>query len=102
MAPVTRASRTLRVADQVARDLDKAWAMAEGDGNPPGPVYLEFPTDVLRRPCRRPACSTSTCAQDAPARRTRCRRAGARAELLRAAKRPLVVTGRGAGAPARR
>ena len=49
MAPVTRQSRTLRVAEQVARDLDKAWAMAEGDGNPPGPVYIEIPTDVLRQ-----------------------------------------------------
>ena len=39
--PVTPEQR--RVADQVARDLDKAWAMAEGDGNPPGPVYVEFP-----------------------------------------------------------
>ena len=48
LAPVTRQSRTLRVADQIARDLDKAWAMADGDGNPPGPVYVEIPTDVLR------------------------------------------------------
>ncbi|MCU0775720.1 MAG: thiamine pyrophosphate-binding protein, partial [Ideonella sp.] len=47
LAPVTRSARTLRTADQVVRDLDKAWAMAEGDGNPPGPVYLEIPTDVL-------------------------------------------------------
>jgi acetolactate synthase-1/2/3 large subunit len=97
MAPVTRASRTLRVADQVARDLDKAWAMAEGDGNPPGPVYLEFPTDVLRemvpaacvldehlRPTKRPPV-----APDAG-------EVARAAALLRDAKRPLVVTGRGA------
>ncbi len=97
MAPVTRASRTLRVADQVARDLDKAWAMAEGDGNPPGPVYLEFPTDVLRqnvpaacvldehlRPRKRPPL-----APDAG-------EVARAAALLREAKRPLVVTGRGA------
>ena len=48
MRPVTRASRTLRVADNVLRDLDKAFATAAGDGNPPGPVYVEIPTDVLR------------------------------------------------------
>jgi acetolactate synthase-1/2/3 large subunit len=97
MAPVTRSSRTLRVADQVARDLDKAWAMAQGDGNPPGPVYIEVPTDVLRqtvppacvldehlRPTKRPPV-----APDAG----ELARAAA---LLRAAKRPLVITGRGA------
>ncbi|MFO0471405.1 MAG: thiamine pyrophosphate-binding protein, partial [Pseudomonadota bacterium] len=49
MAPVCRSARTLRVAHQTARDLDKAWAMAAGDGNPPGPVYIEVPTDVLRQ-----------------------------------------------------
>ena len=97
LAPVTRASRTLRTADQIARDLDKAWAMAEGDGNPPGPVYLEIPTDVLRetvpdavvldehlraRPRRR--------LQPDPAEVAKA------AAVLREAKRPLVVTGRGA------
>lgn len=97
LAPVTRASRTLRVAEQIARDLDKAWAMAEGDGNPPGPVYIEIPTDVLRetvpaalvleehlraRPRRRLLPDPALVAQAA--------------ERLRAAKRPLVVTGRGA------
>ena len=49
MRPVTRAARTLRVADNVLRDLDKAFATAAGDGNPPGPVYVEIPTDVLRQ-----------------------------------------------------
>ena len=48
MRPVTRQARTLRFADNVLRDLDKAYATAAGDGNPPGPVYVEIPTDVLR------------------------------------------------------
>src|SRR6185295_1050829 len=48
MRPVTRAARTLRVADNVLRDLDKAASTALGDGNAPGPVYAEIPTDVLR------------------------------------------------------
>lgn len=97
LAPVTRASRTLRVAEQIARDLDKAWAMAEGDGNPPGPVYIEIPTDVLRetlpaalvldehlraKPRRRLLPDPALVAQAA--------------ERLRTAKRPLVITGRGA------
>ena len=48
MKPVTRSARTLRTADNLLRDLDKAWSTAMGDGNPPGPVYVEIPTDVLR------------------------------------------------------
>jgi acetolactate synthase-1/2/3 large subunit len=97
MSPVTRSSRTLRVADQVARDLDKAWAMAQGDGNPPGPVYVEFPTDVLRQSV------PAACVLDEHLRPTQrppvAPHAGelARAAaLLREAKRPLVITGRGA------
>ena len=48
MRPVTRSSRTLRVADQVVRELDEAVARASGDLGEPGPVYVEIPTDVLR------------------------------------------------------
>src|SRR4249919_1446807 len=48
MRPVVRWSKTIRFADNALRDLDKAWATAAGDGNPPGPVYVEIPTDVLR------------------------------------------------------
>jgi acetolactate synthase I/II/III large subunit len=97
MAPVTRSSRTLRTADQIARDLDKAWACAEGDGNPPGPVYIEIPTDVLRETV------PAACVLDEHLR-AKPRRAqkpdgdeiARAAQVLRAAKRPLVVTGRGA------
>src|SRR5262244_1817424 len=48
LRPVTRTSRTLRVPDQVIRELDEAVARAEGDAGEPGPSYLEVPTDVLR------------------------------------------------------
>jgi len=48
MAPITRSSRTLRVADNVLRDLDQVVSNAFGDGNTPGPVYIEIPPDVLR------------------------------------------------------
>ncbi|HSW24011.1 MAG TPA: thiamine pyrophosphate-binding protein, partial [Burkholderiaceae bacterium] len=97
LQPVTRWSRTLRVADQIARDLDKAWAMADGDGNPPGPVYVEIPTNVLRETV--PAAVVLHEHMAPKPRRvlkpdgTEVSRA---ATLLRAAKRPLVVTGRGA------
>ncbi|HXF46417.1 MAG TPA: thiamine pyrophosphate-binding protein, partial [Burkholderiaceae bacterium] len=49
LQPVTRLARTLRVADNVLRDLDKAVAAALGEGTAPGPVYVEIPTDVLRQ-----------------------------------------------------
>src|SRR5215475_13554511 len=49
LRPVTRTSRTLRVAEQLVRELDEAVARAMGDAGEPGPVYLEIPTDVLRQ-----------------------------------------------------
>jgi acetolactate synthase I/II/III large subunit len=101
LAPVTRASRTLRVADQIARDLDKAWAMADGDGNPPGPVYIEIPTDVLRETVPA-ACVLDEHLRAKPRRRLApdADEVARAAALLRAARRPLVVTGRGARAAA--
>jgi acetolactate synthase-1/2/3 large subunit len=50
LRPVTRTSRTARVAEQVVRELDEAVARALGDAGEPGPVYIEIPTDVLRTP----------------------------------------------------
>jgi acetolactate synthase I/II/III large subunit len=97
MAPITRLSRTLRVADNLLRDLDKAVSAASGDGTTPGPVYVEIPADVLRemvhpnlvleeflrsRPPR--------CIPPDPADVQRA------AAILAAAKRPLVISGRGA------
>ena len=97
LAPVTRQSRTLRVAEQIARDLDKAWAMADGDGNPPGPVYIEIPTDVLRETV--PAALVLDEHLALKARRRIAPDAGEvsrAAALIAAARRPLVITGRGA------
>jgi acetolactate synthase I/II/III large subunit len=97
LAPVTRHSRTLRSADQIARDLDKAWALAQGDGAAPGPVYIEIPTDVLRQ-----TVHPALVLDEHLARKVRPRQqpdaalVAQAATLLRAARRPLVVTGRGA------
>jgi acetolactate synthase I/II/III large subunit len=97
MQPVTRHARTLRVAEQIARDLDKAWSIAGGDGGAPGPVYLDIPTDVLRQTVH-PACVLDE--HMAPTSRPRIAADAAlvtqAAQLLRAARRPLVITGRGA------
>jgi acetolactate synthase I/II/III large subunit len=102
LAPVTRQARTLRVAEQIARDLDKAWAMAAGDGNPPGPVYLEIPTDVLREPV--PAGFVLDEHLRAKPRRRALpdsNEVARAADLLHAARRVLVITGRGARGCAR-
>ncbi|GMG82388.1 thiamine pyrophosphate-binding protein [Paralimibaculum aggregatum] len=97
MRPVSRFSRTARVPDQVLRELDEAIARAMGDGGEPGPVYLEIPTDVLRahlpetlvpadwlapKPARRPVPVPERVAEAVAA--------------IRAARRPLVISGRGA------
>jgi acetolactate synthase I/II/III large subunit len=97
LRPVTRYARTARVADQVIRELDEAIARAMGDMGEPGPSYIEVPTDVLRtrvaphlipvdwiapKPPRAPLPDPARVAEAVAA--------------IRAAKRPLVVSGRGA------
>lgn len=97
MAPVTRYSRTARVPEQALREMDEAIARALGDLGEAGPSFLEIPTDVLRvtvpphmipddwlgpKPVRRIAPDADSVAQAVAA--------------LRAAKKPLVVSGRGA------
>lgn len=98
MRPVTRSARTLRCADNVLRDLDKAWSIACGDaGGVPGPVYVEIPTDVLRRSVA-PALVLDEWLRAKPLRRLAPDRqeVAEAARLLAAARRPLVLTGRGA------
>ncbi len=102
MRPVTRLARTLRVADNVLRDLDKALAAALGDGTVPGPVYVEIPTDVLRE-----VVPPAIVLDEYLTARPRRRLPPDPAEIARAARmideatRPLVVTGRGAQGAAR-
>jgi len=97
LSPVTREARTLRVADQIARDLDKAWSTAQGDGTAPGPVYVEIPTDVLRQTVPS-ALVLDEHLRPRPRRRLPplADEVAAAAQELRAARRPLVITGRGA------
>ncbi len=97
LAPITRYSRTARVPEQAVRELDEAIARANGDLGDPGPSYIELPTDVLRvtvppelvlddwlgpKPRRRLAADPDSVA--------------AAVEAIRAARRPLVISGRGA------
>ncbi len=97
MRPVTRSARTLRVAGSLLRDLDKAAATALGDGNAPGPVYVEIPTDVLRQTVPPGVVMPEYLAARTPRRippdPADVERAAA---LIAQARRPLVLTGRGA------
>jgi acetolactate synthase-1/2/3 large subunit len=99
LAPVTRHARTLRVAEQIARDLDKAWSLAQGDGGPPGPVYVEIPTDVLREVVH-PACVLPEHLRSTvrPPHVPDADLVAQAAAALRQARRPLIITGRGAQA----
>jgi acetolactate synthase-1/2/3 large subunit len=94
---VTRLSRTLRAADNLPRDLDKAVSAATGDGAAPGPVYVEIPPDVLRQTVHpnlileeylRP--KPPRCIPPDPADVQRA------VKIIASSKRPLVITGRGA------
>ena len=97
MKPVTRSARTLRTADNLLRDLDKAWSTALGDGNPPGAVYIEIPTDVLRKPVPPGVVLEEFLRPRAPRRIPPDAAEVARAAaLVGAACKPLVVSGRGA------
>ncbi len=95
--PITRYARTVREPSLVLQELDEAVSRALGQGGEPGPVYLDFPTDTLRgevpravqleehfRPKARPVLQPGDT------------EIAAAVEMLWSAKRPLVISGRGA------
>ena len=97
LRPVSRYARTARVPEQVIRELDEAIARAFGDLGEPGPSYIEIPTDVLRTRLAPALVPDDWIAA----------KAGRRlppdpglvedaVAAIRSAKRPLVVSGRGA------
>ena len=97
LKPVCRYCRTARVPDQVIRELSEAFACAMGDAGEPGPVYFEIPTDVLRTSVADHLILDEWLDDVAP------RISHPDPELvedavlaIRAAKRPLVISGRGA------
>jgi acetolactate synthase-1/2/3 large subunit len=97
LRPITRSARTLRIADQVLRELDRAIVEAQGASGLPGPAYVEIPTDVLRTTIASSAVLPEYLVRRSLPRSLPDPLAVERAaELLRAARRPLVVTGRGA------
>ena len=94
---ITRYSRTLGVAAQVLPALDEAVARALGHGGEPGPVYLDFPTDVLRDEVPRALqLDEHLQARRAAAPRPDPLAVREAADVLWSARRPLVISGRGA------
>ncbi len=95
--PLTRYARTVREPDLVLQELDEALARAVGQGGEPGPVYLDFPVDVLRASSS-PAVQlpewflprAKTIQYPDPATLAKA------VDLMWNAKRPLVISGRGA------
>ena len=95
--PLTRYARTVREPELVLQELDEAVARAFGQGGEPGPVFLDFPVDTLR-------ASVSAALQlperFAPTARPRLLpdpdSVQQAVQLLWSAKRPLVISGRGA------
>ena len=94
---ITRYARTVREPALVLQELDEAVSRAFGQGGEPGPVYLDFPTDTLRsevpaavqldehfRPKPRATLLPDPVAVQAAV------------DLLWSARRPLVISGRGA------
>ena len=94
---VTRYARTIRDPDHVLRELDDAIARAFGEGGEPGPVFIEFATDTLR-------AEVPKAVQMEEHFRAKPRvvllpapdAVKAAVDLLWSAKRPLVISGRGA------
>jgi acetolactate synthase I/II/III large subunit len=95
--PLTRCARTVREPDLVLQELDEALARAVGQGGEPGPVYLDFPTDVLRA---EPSLATQLPKWFEPRAKPILHpdpvSVAEAVELLWSAERPLVITGRGA------
>ncbi|MBX9604704.1 MAG: thiamine pyrophosphate-binding protein [Gammaproteobacteria bacterium] len=94
---ITRYARSVREPALVLQELDEAVSRAFGEGGDPGPVYLDFPTDTLRAEVPRAVQLDEHFRPRprAPLPPSQARVAEA-VELLWHARRPLVISGRGA------
>jgi acetolactate synthase-1/2/3 large subunit len=94
---ITRYARTVREPSLVLQELNEAVARALGQGGEPGPVYLDFPTDTLRAEVPRALqLEEHFRAQARPVLLPHAEDAAAAAAMLWSAKRPLIISGRGA------
>jgi acetolactate synthase-1/2/3 large subunit len=94
---ITRYARTVRRPELVLQELDEAVERAFGHGGDPGPVYIDFPTDTLRAEVPTALKLDEHLRPKPRLAQPPCQNAIAQAvDLLWNAKRPLVISGRGA------
>ena len=94
---ITRYARTVREAALVLQELDEAVSRAFGQGGEPGPAYVDFPTDTLRGEVPTRVQLDEHFRPKSPALLLPDPKAvDAAVELLWSARRPLLITGRGA------
>lgn len=94
---ITRYARTVRDPALALAELDEAIARAFGEGGEPGPSYIDFPTDVVRRLVPKPVqLEEHLRAKPRPLIRPDPERVAEAVEILWGAKRVLVISGRGA------
>jgi acetolactate synthase-1/2/3 large subunit len=92
---VTRYARTLAEPSLVAQELDAAIAQALGHGGEPGPSFVDLPTDVLRSETS-PVLPEHLHGSPRPVLQASGADVARAVELLWSAKRPVVISGRGA------
>jgi acetolactate synthase I/II/III large subunit len=97
LRPITRYARTVSQAEHVLRELDEAVAFAEGHCGEPGPAFIDFPTDLLREEVPEAFVDPARWRSREPARTIPLPGSLRLAvDMLWTAKRPLVISGRGA------
>ncbi len=95
--PITRYARTVRDPALAPAEFDEAIARALGEAGEPGPAYIDFPTDVVRRIVPKPMQREEHLrAKPRPVLHPDPARVAEAADLLWGAKRVLVISGRGA------
>jgi len=95
--PITRYARTVREPALVLQELDEAVSRAFGQGGDPGPVYVDFPANTVRGEVPKAVQLAEHFQPRPPAVLPPDQKAVDEAvDLLWSARRPLVISGRGA------
>lgn len=97
MRPISRAAISVWNVNRLAHELDVAISTALGEGTPSGPVFIEIPTDVLRRRVSSYLMSKDGSMAGLPQEQSLDLIKIAQAvDMVWTASHPLVITGRGA------
>lgn len=101
VASITRIARTVRHSLAIPREMDAAISASLGHGGEPGPSFLDFPVDVQREILPEVLFHVEQIAgQQPPRSRAFDADLDAAAALIRKAKKPVVISGRGANGAA--